>query len=98
MGTTSIYPRQISYARSLSEHLSRTPAGQRLRLGGAGTHSLAAWFLGPAAENQGILESLLRRTVEAHCDARRAMGDPAYVTDARRNEAFSRAVLAMAIH
>lgn len=95
MANTSIHPRQISYARSLSEHLSRTPEGQRLRLGGAGTASLAAWFLGPAAENQVLLESLLQRTLEAHCEARRAIGDPAYVTEARRNEAFHRAAAAM---
>jgi hypothetical protein len=95
MANTSIHPRQISYARSLSEHLSRTPEGQRLRLGGAGTASLAAWFLGPAAENQALLESLLHRTLEAHCEARRAIGDPAYVTEARRDEAFHRAARAM---
>ncbi|MEU7094666.1 pyridoxal phosphate-dependent decarboxylase family protein [Kitasatospora aureofaciens] len=48
-----------------------------------GTHSLAAWFLGPMAENQTVLADLINDALAAHCAARRNLyrDDPPYVTD-----------------
>lgn len=48
-----------------------------------GSTSLAAWFLGPMAENQELLTDLVTKTVEQHCADRRDFyaADPAYVTD-----------------
>jgi glutamate/tyrosine decarboxylase-like PLP-dependent enzyme len=47
-----------------------------------GTTSLETWFLGPRAENQRLLESLIIKAVGAHCEDRRECypHDPAYVT------------------
>ncbi|UVS80469.1 pyridoxal-dependent decarboxylase [Actinokineospora sp. UTMC 2448] len=48
-----------------------------------GTSSLAAWFLGPKAENEELLSRLVLRAVKAHCDDRRSdyHDDPPYVTE-----------------
>ncbi|MFJ9447316.1 pyridoxal phosphate-dependent decarboxylase family protein [Kitasatospora sp. NPDC101235] len=48
-----------------------------------GTSTLAAWFLGPRAENQGLLEDLVLEAVRANAADRRELypHDPAYVTD-----------------
>ncbi|WP_324783340.1 pyridoxal phosphate-dependent decarboxylase family protein [Streptomyces sp. H51] len=49
----------------------------------SGTATLAAWFLGPKAENQWLLEDLLLEAVRSHAADRRELypDDPAYVTD-----------------
>ena len=56
---------------------------ESLRLDIAGTDSLATWFLGPKAENGGLLRSLAERAVQAHIRDRRAYqpSDPAWVTE-----------------
>jgi glutamate/tyrosine decarboxylase-like PLP-dependent enzyme len=48
-----------------------------------GTDTLAAWFLGPLAENQKLLSELIQKAVQSHCDDRRTAypKDPVYVTD-----------------
>lgn len=55
----------------------------------AGTATLAAWFLGPKAENADLLGELLAKAVGVHCDDRRGFypNDPAYVTEERRGSA-----------
>ncbi|MET8546140.1 hypothetical protein ABZW03_36745 [Kitasatospora sp. NPDC004799] len=49
-----------------------------------GTSTLAAWFLGPKAENHQLLEDLLLDAVRAHSADRRELypNDPPYVTEA----------------
>jgi len=48
-----------------------------------GTTSLAAWFLGPKAENEGLLRELIEKAIAVHGDDRRAYypADPIYVTN-----------------
>lgn len=52
-----------------------------------GTGSLAAWFLGPLAENKKLFHDLMRRAVESHCQDREQCypGDPVYVTEGIKN-------------
>ncbi|MEV7124030.1 pyridoxal phosphate-dependent decarboxylase family protein [Kitasatospora griseola] len=61
---------------------SRTVAPETQLAGAPGTHSLAAWFLGPMAENQTVLADLINDSLAAHCAARRNLyqNDPPYVT------------------
>ncbi|MCD9195140.1 pyridoxal phosphate-dependent decarboxylase family protein [Streptomyces albireticuli] len=60
-----------------------------------GTSTLAAWFLGPKAENQQLLEDLVRSAVQAQADDRRELypDDPVYVTEEmKRSEAYQQDV------
>lgn len=52
----------------------------------AGSDSLAAWFLGPKAENARLLKELINRAMDAHCEDRKALypNDPVYVTEAMK--------------
>lgn len=52
-----------------------------------GTGTLAAWFLGPLAENKKLFHDLMRRAVESHCEDREKFypGDPVYVTEGIKN-------------
>ena len=60
-----------------------------LRLEGAGSTSLAAWFLGPKAENESLLLELVKSAVIKHGQDRKSIyhQDPIYVTEAMRHEA-----------
>ena len=60
--------------RALSEHIN---------LDGPGTDSLAAWFLGPKAENQEYLLQFVQQAVNEHCEFRKAYfpDDPPFVTE-----------------
>ncbi len=63
-----------------------------------GSDSLAAWFLGPMAENQELLASLIDMAIASHCEDRRQFypGDPVYVTEAvKDSEAYRRSVETM---
>lgn len=55
----------------------------------SGTRSLAAWFLGPLAENQDVLRALADIVIERHCAERRSFypNDPPYVTEAIKDSA-----------
>lgn len=70
----------------------------RLRLAGAEpTRSLAGWFLGPKAENEGIMEELLLRAFREHCRFRRDFqpDDPPFVTDEIRSSAAFKDTIAV---
>lgn len=57
-----------------------------------GSDSLAAWFLGPLAENEELFTGLIRNAVESHCEDRRCFypKDPVYVTDEIKGSAAYR--------
>ncbi|MCX6582009.1 MAG: pyridoxal-dependent decarboxylase [Candidatus Aminicenantes bacterium] len=63
---------------------------KRLNLETPGTNSLAAWFLGPKAENREFFKKLLSMGVDAHCRDRKDYfpGDPKYITDYRKDEEY----------
>lgn len=47
----------------------------------------AAWFLGPKAENEALLRSLIETAISSHCDHRRKFqpNDPVAITDEEKN-------------
>lgn len=88
--TRNQHRRQAEFARKLTKKDAGQPENQRLHLNVPGTASLAAWFLGPKAENREVLRTFLNRTLDATCDERLAYyrEDPVYVTEARKDEAY----------
>ncbi|MDX1555067.1 MAG: hypothetical protein R3212_03480, partial [Xanthomonadales bacterium] len=54
-----------------------------LQLQDVGTRALAAWFLGPKAENQAEMAELIQYSFNAHCQDRKDYfpDDPVYVTE-----------------
>ncbi|HLB38807.1 MAG TPA: pyridoxal-dependent decarboxylase, partial [Gemmatimonadales bacterium] len=73
---------RAAFAQALERHHRATPRHQALDLEGPGTTSLAAWFLGPKAENQRTLLNLVTQAIRTHGQERRDYypGDPAWVT------------------
>ena len=71
-------------AKEFSESVERYFSGNgNLHLEGEGTKEIAAWFLGPKAENQAEMAELLDIAFKAHCQDRKDFfpSDPVYVTD-----------------
>ena len=52
------------FAKSVEKRFSSRSPESALDLKGAGTTSLAAWFLGPKAENQDLLQELIASALE----------------------------------
>lgn len=73
----------IKFIKALEAYLAELPEEESLSLDVPGTSSLAAWFLGPKAENQDLFQELARQAIEAHCRSRHEYfpNDPPYVTD-----------------
>jgi glutamate/tyrosine decarboxylase-like PLP-dependent enzyme len=80
---TTMNQQRIDLARSTHLRHKSTPADQQLSLDVPGSSSLAAWFLGPKAENEALFLELLQEAFQAHCQSRKdyAPGDPVFVTD-----------------
>jgi glutamate/tyrosine decarboxylase-like PLP-dependent enzyme len=80
----TLRPRQLNYARKINEYLKSKPPEELLNLEGPGTESLAAWFLGPKAENQDLFSELIMQAIKANCNDRKEYysHDPKYVTEA----------------
>lgn len=55
----------------------------RLRTKGTGSDDLAGWFLGPKAENTALLQTLIGKALDNHCNDRKNLypNDPVYVTE-----------------
>ena len=55
----------------------------RLQTKGTGSDDLAGWFLGPKAENTELLQTLIRKALDNHCNDRKNLypNDPVYVTE-----------------
>lgn len=93
---TSFNERQMHFAKVMQSYLASLPEEKRLHLKGAGTDSLAAWFLGPKAENQELFKELIEKAVEANVKDRISIyDDPPYVTEARKGADYDSAVLKM---
>jgi glutamate/tyrosine decarboxylase-like PLP-dependent enzyme len=87
----TLRPRQLDYARKINEYLKNSRPEELLDLEGPGTESLAAWFLGPKAENQNLFSELIMQAVKANCNDRKEyfIKDPKYVTeDLKRSEEY----------
>ncbi|HKO17581.1 MAG TPA: hypothetical protein VJU82_01720, partial [Acidobacteriaceae bacterium] len=80
-------PEHVAFAKALEAHLESLPEKLALTLEGAGTSSLAAWFLGPKAENEGLFAELVAEAIARHCQDRRSYypDDPPYVTEKMKN-------------
>jgi len=78
----TLRPRQLNYARQINEYLKNKRPEELLNLNGPGTESLAAWFLGPKAENQDLFSGLIMEAIKANCNDRLEYfsQDPKYVT------------------
>jgi glutamate/tyrosine decarboxylase-like PLP-dependent enzyme len=86
--------RQRYFADSMQAHLKGRPPEKRLHLEGPGTSSLAAWFIGPQAENATIFSELVAQAILANSDDRKTMfpDDPPYVTPQRKDKDFDDSV------
>jgi glutamate/tyrosine decarboxylase-like PLP-dependent enzyme len=71
------------FAENLNHELAQTKPGDVFSLDVPGTTSLAAWFLGPKAENEQLLKDLVADAIGMHCTDRREFfpNDPPYVTE-----------------
>ena len=74
------------FAEQMKNYLAQQVANDQLQLEGAGTDSLAAWFLGPRAENKDLFSELIQAAIEANCNDRETLfDDPSYVTAKRKD-------------
>ena len=73
----------VAFAEALEQYLASLGPNEKLDLEGEGTHSLAAWFLGPKGENASLLQKLATRAIQAHAQDRRTIypSDPSWITD-----------------
>ena len=71
-----------NFRRQLEEYAERLESLETFDLTAEGTYSLGAWFLGPKAENQGLLLELLKDALDDHCSYRREYfpEDPIWIT------------------
>ncbi len=72
------------HAQEFSKNVARYFKDEKnLHLQGPGTKALAAWFLGPKAENQAEMADLIKFSLDAHCQDRKDYfpDDPVYVTE-----------------
>jgi hypothetical protein len=69
IGWTMIDQRKqrLAFARLVGEHFEKGAAKDRFALQRPGSESLAAWFLGPKAENQAMMARLLMKAFDSHC-------------------------------
>lgn len=91
---TSSSNRQREFARLMTEYLEKQDVNQRFHLEGPGTNSLAAWFLGPKAENQTLFSDLILKGIDANCKDRIEYfpNDPPYITPERKDEEYYQSV------
>jgi glutamate/tyrosine decarboxylase-like PLP-dependent enzyme len=92
--------RQEQFARLLGEYRAQQDRTKLPHLEGPGTNSLAAWFLGPKAENRELFQELVALAVDRHCGDRERLypDDPRYVTPERMDDEYDRSVRAMRSH
>jgi len=88
------FHRKQLFAELLNAHLATLDPDMRLHLDGSGTQSLAAWFIGPKAENQELFSRLVQQGIDTHCQDRQNYlpGDPPYVTKNRRDDVYWRSI------
>jgi hypothetical protein len=86
--------RQKEFSRLMTTYLEKQDLDQRFHLNGPGTNSLAAWFLGPKAENQSLFSDLIMQGIDFNCKDRIEYfpNDPPYVTPERKDEEYYQSV------
>ena len=86
----TMHQRHNAYAKKLNEYLKNKSPEGLLHLEGSGTNSLAAWFLGPKAENEDFFTDLISEGIRANCVDRIKYfpADPIYVTDEKKNDSY----------
>ncbi|MGE5340989.1 MAG: pyridoxal phosphate-dependent decarboxylase family protein [Candidatus Omnitrophota bacterium] len=79
-----------NHFKMLLENFLAAGGLKELNLDSPGTNSLAAWFLGPKAENQEFFGKLLVDGFNAHCQDRKDYfsEDPEYITDYRKDSDY----------
>lgn len=88
--------RRELFAKQMKAYLAQQSPDDQLHLRGAGTNSLAAWFLGPRAENKELFSKLIQSAVEANCNDRASLyDDPPYVTEGRKDRDYHDSVARM---
>ena len=91
-----IKQRHEHFTKLMQAYLNKLPSEKRLNLEGPGTNSLAAWFLGPRAENRELFTDLVKQAVEANIKDRMGLyDDPPYITSARKGADYDKSVLSM---
>ena len=86
--------RQLEFARLMNAYLGKQDIDQRFNLEGPGTNSLAAWFLGPKAENQNLFSDLILQGINANCEDRIEYfkNDPPYITPEKKDDEYNQSV------
>lgn len=71
------------FVKALKAYIAGLPEAESLKLDAPGTSSLAAWFLGPKAENLDLFQHFAQLAINAHYQSRQDYfpEDPVYVTD-----------------
>lgn len=71
------------FVKALKAYIAGLPEAESLKLDAPGTSSLAAWFLGPKAENIDLFYEFTQWAIKSHYEARQNYfpEDPVYVTD-----------------
>lgn len=71
------------FVKALKKYVAGLPEAESLKLDAPGTSSLAAWFLGPKAENIDLFQEFAQLAIKAHCYSRQDYfpEDPIYVTE-----------------
>lgn len=89
--------RRAYYAELMEQHLAQRDGEHRLHLEGPGSPSLAAWFVGPQAENHIVFSELIQHAIDVNRDDRRTLyaDDPAYVTAERKDGNYDSSVTQM---
>jgi glutamate/tyrosine decarboxylase-like PLP-dependent enzyme len=88
--------RQKRFANLMQHYLAEQTPEQRLHLDGPGTNSLAAWFLGPCAENKDLFAELIGQAVDANAKDRATLyDDPPYITSERTGPDYDESVCRM---
>ena len=85
--------RQIRFKNLLTAYVNKLK-DNKLNLDTKGTNSLAAWFLGPKAENKDFFEKLLLQGLTTNCHDRNTYysNDPLYISDYRKDENYTQSL------
>lgn len=89
--------RRELFAKQMKAYLAQQSPDDQLHLRGAGTNSLAAWFLGPRSENKKLFSKLIQSAIETNCNDRINLyeDDPPYVTKKRKDSDYRASVSQM---
>jgi glutamate/tyrosine decarboxylase-like PLP-dependent enzyme len=89
--------RRQHFSKLMSNYLGNQSDKDRLHLEGDGTDSIAAWFMGPRAENGELFKGMINRAIQANMDDRNTLyrNDPPYVTEGRRDKSYHDSVARM---